>query len=594
MKWTEEEKQYLRDNFLTMTVKQMAEKLGRKEKTTATACRALGLKKTFRNYSTKHSADKTHTLYQKWLRLKKYKKDKMCKEWYDSYDKFYNWAISQTDNFDLYIDLIDKNGLYEYTNCVFVERTSAHKEHDSQTSINLKKYWENVTQEELEEKELKRKATCIEKYGCESHTQNQEIKEKIKKTNLEKYGFEYASQAPEIIERTRISNIEKYGVDWPTKLEQTKQKALATIEEKYDGKTGFANKDIVEKFNKTMIEKYGDINYANSEECRNKVKETCLKKYGFESPLNSPEIQKKCRETLFKNTGSLYPKRNLKEQNTIKTFLAQFNVDVNADIEVLDGKELDFLSKEHNIAIEYVGIFWHSEKFGRKKKYHWSKYNKCKQKGIRLLTIFSNEWINRRKQCEGFLRAVFGKCSNKVFARKCTVVEIDKNVGQNFLNEYHIQGQKRKGLVYFGLFSGNELIGVLSLNRHHRNNTKTDIVLDRMVFKNDYCVIGGASKMLKSAKEWAKKNNYLRIISWSDNRWSAGNVYEKMGFTKEKDLDPDYNFVSDNKKYTLFKKQSMKDEVYDKTLFKSREEYLKSLGYYKIWDCGKIRWTIYL
>ena len=41
-----------------------------------------------------------------------------------------------------------------------------------------------------------------------------------------------------------------------------------------------------------------------------------------------------------------------------------------------NGKELDFFDKERNIAIEFNGDYWHSDKF-KDKKYHLEKSLMC-------------------------------------------------------------------------------------------------------------------------------------------------------------------------------------------------------------------------
>lgn len=54
--------------------------------------------------------------------------------------------------------------------------------------------------------------------------------------------------------------------------------------------------------------------------------------------------------------------------------------------------ELDIYLPDEEIAIEYCGLFWHCELKQPKKSYHSTKLQKCNEKGIRLITVFENEW----------------------------------------------------------------------------------------------------------------------------------------------------------------------------------------------------------
>jgi len=52
----------------------------------------------------------------------------------------------------------------------------------------------------------------------------------------------------------------------------------------------------------------------------------------------------------------------------------------------------------------------------------------------------------------------------------------------------------------------------------------------RFCNKLNYSVVGGASKLFK---HFIKNNKPKNIISYSDNRYFDGSLYEKLGFIKE-------------------------------------------------------------
>jgi hypothetical protein len=59
---------------------------------------------------------------------------------------------------------------------------------------------------------------------------------------------------------------------------------------------------------------------------------------------------------------------------------------------IIAPNELDIFLPEYKLAIEYNGIYWHTEKNGKKgRNYHLTKTKQCVEKNITLLHIFGNE-----------------------------------------------------------------------------------------------------------------------------------------------------------------------------------------------------------
>jgi len=55
--------------------------------------------------------------------------------------------------------------------------------------------------------------------------------------------------------------------------------------------------------------------------------------------------------------------------------------------------ELDIFIPSKKIAIEYCGLYWHTTQH-KDPNYHKIKYDRCMKIGIRLITIYSDEWLN--------------------------------------------------------------------------------------------------------------------------------------------------------------------------------------------------------
>ena len=90
--------------------------------------------------------------------------------------------------------------------------------------------------------------------------------------------------------------------------------------------------------------------------------------------------------------------------------------------------EIDIYLPDYKIGIEYNGLVWHSEKFGKDKDYHLNKLNRCNDNDIKLIQIFEDEYIEHKEIIFEKIRHILGKDinKNKIYARKCDVNIIEK------------------------------------------------------------------------------------------------------------------------------------------------------------------------
>ena len=286
-------------------------------------------------------------------------------------------------------------------------------------------------------------------------------KEKIKKTNIEKYGVENPSQNNEIKEKKKQTSIKNWSVECPLQNKKVREKTKQTNIEKYGVENVFQSEYIKEKIKKTTIEKYGCKYPSQNIEIRNKQRMTCLKKYGVENPNQNTNIKNKSRKKricklipkveklleynnlellseykrnrdllklkclkcniMFKsnyfNIQQGYGKcpecfpRNLGYSNTEKE-LSEFikSIEQSEIIEnsrnIIPPYELDIFIPDKNIAIEFNGLYWHSEGQGKNKNYHLNKTELCESKNIQLIQIFEDEWINNNVKIKELLTKI--------------------------------------------------------------------------------------------------------------------------------------------------------------------------------------------
>lgn len=293
---------------------------------------------------------------------------------------------------------------------------------------------------------------------------------------------------------------------------------------------------------------------------------------------------------VFTNIG----KQSKEEIELIEYIKTIYNKEIQTNVRNLIIKsEIDIYFPDINLAIEYNGLYWHSEKGGRFKDYHFNKFNKCREKNIRLIQIFSDEWINKKEIVKSKLKSILSEKQDKIYARKCIIKEISPKEKNQFLNKYHIQGEDRSK-IKLGLFFNNELVGVMTfINPRIALGSKSkQNIYELSRFASSRYIVGGSAKLINYFIKHYKPNN---IYSYSDNRWTDpdNNMYLKLGFIKTKESQPNYsytkNYLTRIHRYN-FNKFNLKKLGADIT--KTENEIMNNMGYTRVWDCGTTRYEL--
>lgn len=251
---------------------------------------------------------------------------------------------------------------------------------------------------------------------------------------------------------------------------------------------------------------------------------------------------------------------------------------------IIKGVEIDMYSEKHKVAIEYDGLYWHSEERGKRKEYHLAKTINAENNGIRLIHIFEDEWVKQKSIVQSRLRVIFGMETERYYARKCALKELSSKESQVFLTSHHLQGNCSSSVRY-GLFHDDELVAVMTFGKP-RFRKEYDWELLRYASKG--VVVGGAGKLLKHFK----RQHEGTIISYADKRWSQGGLYRKLGFVQLPDTQPSPSYFKrntiDRLNHVRFRKGNLKKELTAFDAEKSVSENLQENDYLKIWDCGSM------
>ena len=506
---------------------------------------------------------------------------------------------------------------------------------------NLKKFGE-TSPNKLKSVKEKREQTNLKNLGVKNPGQSKDVKEKMKQTNLKKRGVEYASQDKQVIQKQENTMLERHGVKRMFQKTEVLNKAMEKLK----------LQETIDKRNDTMLNSYGHENAAQVQEFQQKKQETNLERFGVEHYFQSEEFFEKNKD---KNKLSLEDiKEHCKKKNYIPLFKEEEYVS-NRDIlkfkcikhdfefescvfyisannfnqcpkcrnyttsieekqvvdyvksiysgvvventrSVIHPHELDIYLPEKNIAIEYNGLYWHSS-IHKDKQYHRNKFISCKEKGIKLIQIFEDEWRDSQEVCKSVIQNKLGLCVDNLNARDLDLFvyspaessKEDIEKVNNFIDQNHLQGKTRFNVAFCLVDKNNEIFYCLSLRNPFTENKQDTIEIARACSKNYHNIRGAFSKALKYAKEWAKNQRYRYILTYSDCRYSEGNSYKTNEFQFVIHNPPNYFYFSPGngfKRESRFKWRAQKEL--------SEKQLTEQNNMISIYDAGHMKWLLEL
>lgn len=439
----------------------------------------------------------------------------------------------------------------------------------------------------------KKKQTCMKNYGVENPSQSDGIKEKMKKTNLKKYGVENPFQSDVIKNIIKQTNLKKYGVEFLLQADMSKEKKKQTCMKNYGVENvSQLNTNKEHKRQSNLLTTYASFFKSSRlkglvkplftlEDYKGvefKYKFQCLKCSNiFEDHLDNGKIPR-----CF-NCYPIVREYSSKYENEINVWLDDLGI---KNIQkghkgIIYPYQLDIYLPDYRLAMEFNGLYWHSEIGGNKdKNYHLNKTNLCKEKGIELIHIFEDEWIEKQDIVKSIIKNKLGLIENKVYARECIIKEVDKEEALLFLMNNHLQ-ESIICKYFYGLYYKEELVYLIALSKPRFNNNY-EYELIRSCGKINTNIIGGFNKLIEYSK---RELNIKSMVSYVDKRYFNGKGYKEWELINE--AKPNYFYTKDyqNRESRLrYQKHKLVENEEDKALTEWQIMQLK--GYDRIWDCG--------
>lgn len=279
-------------------------------------------------------------------------------------------------------------------------------------------------------------------------------------------------------------------------------------------------------------------------------------------------------------------------ETEIATFISNLGFEVvQNDRSVISPKEIDIYIPSLNIGIEYHGCYWHSEDTGHDNGRHLEKLSSCSSKGIRLIQIWEDDYINRKDVVLKFLLNVLGLNTSKVNARETKVVSLDQAAYSQFLDQWHMQGSHQTASIRIGLMIQDELVSVMGFKPKPSNVNKYGPGVGYELVR--FASIGARGAFSKLLKWFERERNPDFIYSFADLEIvnDINNVYIKQGFEYHSSLNPDYSYYNKTTgmrehKFNWRKQkfQSLGLDIEGKTEQQLSVEY----GLRRCWDSGKV------
>lgn len=295
--------------------------------------------------------------------------------------------------------------------------------------------------------------------------------------------------------------------------------------------------------------------------------------------------------------------RGSRVENEIKDFVSQY-AQAEKAIRILDRKEIDIFVPSLSLGIEYNGSKCHASKnnaFADKHYlYHRDKFLLAKEKGIHLISIFDVDWEKSSEKIKMYLSSILSP-QKRLMARKCKVEKVEEKLACEFVDKYHIQGSNSSAMkINYGLYYEDELYAVMSFGKLRLSKTQTgQFELHRYCVKDGYTIVGGANKLLR-AFENDYKPNY--ILSYSDNDYFMGGIYERLGFINTGQCRPRYYWFLDGLEIRREKCMlkhlrqlypELLQEAYEVEAPNKEDYVMMKLGACKVYRSGNTRWEKY-
>ena len=253
--------------------------------------------------------------------------------------------------------------------------------------------------------------------------------------------------------------------------------------------------------------------------------------------------------------------------------------------DVIGPKELDIFLPEHDMAVEFNGLYWHSELApgGVDRRGHVEKTDAARAAGVRLVHVFSDEWARKREVIESMLLHRVGASPNRLPARGLRVVVPSVGERRAFFEQSHVSGDVPASAA-FALADDRGIVCCLSIRKPRQKKWSGMAEIARFATRPYHHVPGGLQRLLKRAKEQARADGLSGIITYADRRFGEGEGYARVGFEPAGDTGIDYWYTDGSARIDRFSVRAAAGL--------SERARAREAGLGRVWGCGSRIWML--
>lgn len=398
----------------------------------------------------------------------------------------------------------------------------------------------------------KRKATNVERHGVEVPVQSADIREKMQATMIERHGVAFAAQSPLMQAKRAEDNLAKHGINSPSPfaVAVTQKKVKETISARYNCENPMGNAVLAHKAGDgkrrhaysqlTNVDRVGNVTPLFTEDEYKGVRDLDNKYLPFQYPWECLDCGTQFQDGLEcdSNTGvnkprcpKCYPKKKSYGEHVIlqivKDAVPEGIEVLEGDRNLLNGFEVDILVPDLKLAIEYNGIYWHSEYAGGKgMEYHQNKLERLKELGYRLIYVWEDELYKLETTISRTIEEACG-AGHRIDASKCsykTLVGSDDAV-----DYYHREGTLGSRVTNHVLTQGGQPVCIMQLShRPSKKKGQAGKSVLRYTALNGYNVKEGFTTLFNHATKLTKGDRVYQAEL--DPSFDDTAMYEAVGF----------------------------------------------------------------